>query len=281
MPTYAYPHVLVDPLWVADHLTTPTVRLIESAFDAEDYDSGHIPGALAWTWDEDFQHPLRKDIPDKDGWEALLSRSGISSETTVVVYGAPNNWYGTFAFWLLKIYGHVDVRIMNGGREKWIAEGRPLTTEVPTIAPKRYRAQAPDWSIRARRDLVLESIGDPSRVLVDVREPDEYAGRIPPSWKLPHERGQRGGHIPGAVNIPWHMALKEDGTFKPVEELQALYAGEGVTPDKEVITYCVIGGRSNQTWFVLAHLLGYPNVRLYDGSWLEWGGLIDVPIEKE
>ena len=281
MATYAHPHVLVDTQWVASHLNDSNVRLIESAFDTEDYDTGHIPGALAWTWNEDFQHPLRKDIPDKDGWEALLSRSGIANDTTVVVYGAPNNWYGTFAFWLLKIYGHPDARIMNGGREKWTAEGRPLTTEVPTIAPTRYQAQEPDRSIRALRDMVQESLGNPSRVLVDVREPEEYAGKLMPSWKLPQERGQRGGHIPGAVNIPWHMALQEDGTFKPVEELQALYTGKGVTPDKEVISYCVIGGRSNQTWFVLTYLLGYPNVRLYDGSWLEWGGLIGVPIEKE
>ncbi len=280
MASYAYPDVLVETHWVADHLDDLNIRLIESAFDREDYDSGHIPGALAWTWNEDFQHPIRKDIPDKEGWEVLLARSGIANDTTIVAYGAPSNWYATFAFWLLTIYGHRDVRIMNGGREKWMAESRTLTTDLPAVTPTTYQAQEPDWTIRALRDLVQESIGNPSRILVDVREPEEYRGTLRPSWKFPDEGGQRGGHIPGAVNIPPGMALQDDGTFKPVEALQEIYASQGVTADKEAITYCVIGGRSNQTWFVLKYLLGYPQVRLYDGSWLEWGGLIGVPIEK-
>jgi thiosulfate/3-mercaptopyruvate sulfurtransferase len=280
MSGYEHPEVLVDTQWVADHQNTPNIRVIESAFNSQDYDSGHMSGALAWTWTEDFQHPVRKDVPDRAGWEALLSRSGITNETTVILYGGPRNWYGTFAFWLLKIYGHSDVRLMNGGREKWIAENRPMTTEVPTMTRTRYRATEPDWSIRALRDHVQESISNPNRVLVDVREPEEYAGQLMPAWKLPQERGQRGGHIPGAVNIPWHTALNEDGTFKSAEELKAMLIGKGVIPDKEIVAYCVIGGRSNQTWFVLKYLLGYPRVRLYDGSWLEWGSLIAAPIEK-
>jgi len=280
MATYAFPNVLVETQWVADHLDDPDVRLIESAFNREDYDSGHIPGALAWTWNEDFQHPIRKDIPDKEGWEALLARSGIAKDTTVVVYGAPSNWYATYAFWLLTIFRHQDVRIMNGGREKWEAESRALTTDAPVVTPTTYQGRNPDRTIRALRDRVQESIGNPSRVLVDVRGTDEYRGKLMPSWKLPDEGGQRGGHIPGAVNIPWSVALQDDGTFKPVEALQDLYSSQGVTADKEAITYCVIGGRSNQTWFVLKYLLGYPHVRLYDGSWLEWGGLIGAPIEE-
>lgn len=253
--------------------------MIESAFDREDYDSGHIPGALAWTWNEDFQHSVRKDIPDQEGWEMLLARSGIANDTTVILYGAPSNWYGTFAFWLLTHYGHRNTRVMNGGREKWVGEDRPLTTEAPAVTPTTYRAQEPDRTERALRDRVEESIGDPCSILVDVRDPDEYQGALRSSWKLPEESGQRGGHIPGAVNIPWRMSLQDDGTFKPADTLRELYAGHGVTADKEVITYCVIGGRSNQTWFVLKYLLGYPQVRLYDGSWLEWGGLIGAPVE--
>ncbi len=280
MASYAYPDVLVETQWVADHLDDPNVRLIEAAYDTEKYDLEHIPGALPWTWNQDFQHPIRKDIPNKEGWEALLARSGIANDTTIVAYGAPSNWYATFAFWLLTIYGHRDVRIMNGGREKWMAESRTLTTDLPAVTPTTYQAQEPDWTIRALRDLVQESIGNPSRILVDVREPEEYRGTLRPSWKFPDEGGQRGGHIPGAVNIPPGMALQDDGTFKPVEALQEIYASQRVTADKEAITYCVIGGRSNQTWFVLKYLLGYPQVRLYDGSWLEWGGLIGVPIEK-
>lgn len=280
MPNYANSEVLVDTQWVADRLDDPKVRVVESNVDRSAYDSGHIPGAVAWTWNEDFQHPVRKDIPDKEGFEALLSRSGIANDTTVVLYGTPGNWYATFAFWLMKIYGHGDVRVMNGGRKKWVDEGRPMTTGEPGTAPASYTAKEPDWSIRAMRDLVHDSIGRSDRVLVDVRSPEEYGGQLLPVWKLPNEAGQRGGHIPGAINIPWNMAYKEDETFKPVEELQALYEDKGVTPDKEVIPYCVIGGRSNQTWFVLKHLLGYPKVRLYDGSWLEWGGLIGVPVER-
>ena len=280
MPSYAHPDVLVETQWVADHLDDPTIRLIESAYSTEDYDSGHIPGALAWNWAEDFQHPIRKDIPDKGDWESLLARSGITADTTIVVYGAPNNWYATFAFWLLTIYGHRDIRVLNGGREKWIAEGHPLTTEIPAITPTTYKAEESDWSNRALRDRVQQSIGNPDRILVDVRDPEEYEGALYAAWKLPSDGAQRGGHIPDAVNIPWALAKEDDGTFKTADALRELYTNQGVTEDKEAIAYCVIGGRSCQTWFVLKYLLGYPHVRLYDGSWLEWGVLIDAPIEK-
>ena len=280
MASYANPDVLVETQWVADHLDDPNVRLIEAAFDKEKYDLGHIPGALPWTWNEDFQHPLLKDVPDKEGWESLLERTGIANDTTVVVYGAPSKSYATYAFWLLTIYGHRDVRLMNGGIEKWAAESRPLTTDLPTVTPKTYQANKPDWTTRALRDLVHESIDHPSRILVDVREPEEYYGKLYAAWELPEKGGQRGGRIPSAVNILWTRVLEDDGTFKPVEAIQEIYSSQGVSEDNEVITYCVIGARSSHSWFVLKYLLGYPQVRLYDGSWLEWGGLIGVPIDK-
>jgi thiosulfate/3-mercaptopyruvate sulfurtransferase len=279
MMGYAHPDVLVDTQWVADHLEDLTVRIVESNYDSEANESGHIPGAGSWTWKDDFQHPVRKDIPDKAGLEALLSRSGITNDSTVVLYGMPHNAYATYAFWLLKMHGHRDVRIMDGGRDKWIGEGRPVTVEAPAITPATYRAADPDRSIRALRDEVYAAVADPERMLVDVREPEEYHGALMDYWNT-GAGGMRGGHIPGAVNIPWHSAHNDDGTFRSAEELQARYTARGVTPDKEAISYCVIGGRSNQTWFVLKYLLGYPRVRLYDGSWLEWGTLVGVPIEQ-
>ena len=279
MANYAFPEVLVETEWLSNHLDEPNIRVIEAAFDSGSYDEEHIPGALPWTWTQDFQHPLRKDIPDGEGWQTLLGRSGISGDTTIVLYGAPGNMYATYAFWVLKIYGHVDVRILNGGREKWQAENRAMTAEVADVKPTKYLAQSPDWSDRALRDQVMASIKNPNQIIVDVREPEEYNGLLHPSWKLPDDGGQRGGHIPGAVNIVWSKAKQADGTFKPANELREIYASQGVTADKEAITYCVIGGRGNQTWFVLKYLLGYPQVRLYDGSWLEWGGLIGAPVE--
>jgi thiosulfate/3-mercaptopyruvate sulfurtransferase len=280
MPGYAYPEILIDTQWVADHLASPKVRVVEVGYDSSNFDSGHISGAVGWSWSTDFQHPVRKDLPDRRGMEELLSRSGIESDMTILVYGTRRNGYATFAFWLLKLYGHRDVRVMNGNREKWINENRALTTETPTVIPSEYIMGEPDWNIRASRDHVLDSIGKPERILVDVRTPEEYHGELWDSWKYPAEASQRGGHIPGAVNIPWDETLNEDGTLKSVEELRALYINKGVTSDKEVITYCIVGGRSNHTWFVLTHLLGYPKVRLYDGSWAEWSTLIGVPIEK-
>lgn len=280
MQDYAHSEVLVETQWVAQHLDAPKVRIVEVGYDLGDYDSGHIPGAVGWAWSIDFQHSIRKDLPDRQGMAELLARSGIENDTTIIVYGARRHGYATFALWLLKIYGHSDVRVMNGNREKWIAEGRPLSKEIPMIALSVYNIKEPDWSIRALRDHVLESIGKSERILVDVRTPEEYHGELWDWWKYQAEASQRGGHIPGAVNIPWDMTLNEDGTFKSTDELQSLYINNHVTSDKEVISYCIVGGRSNQTWFVLSYLLGYPNVRLYDGSWAEWSTLIGVPIEK-
>ena len=277
---YAHPEVIVDMQWVAKQFSSPKVRVIEVGYDLSNYNSGHIPGAVGWGWSTDFQHPIRKDLPDARGMENLLSRSGIEHDTTIVVYGARRNGYATFALWLLKIYGHDDVRVMNGNREKWIAESRPLTTEIPTFKASVYITSEPNWNIRALRDRVLDSIGNPECILVDVRTPEEYHGELWDFWKYQAEASQRGGHIPGAVNIPWDMTIKEDGTFKSVEELQAIYTNKGITPDKKIISYCIVGGRSNHTWFVLTYLLGYPNVQLYDGSWAEWSTLIGVPVEK-
>jgi thiosulfate/3-mercaptopyruvate sulfurtransferase len=280
MLDYAHPEVLVETQWVVEHLNAPQVRIVEVGYDLGDYDSGHIPGAVGWAWSIDFQHSIRKDLPDVQGMAELLARSGIENDTTIILYGARRHGYATFAFWLLKIYGHDDVRVMNGNREKWMAEGRPLTAEIPKITRSVYTISEPDWSIRALRDHVLESIGKPECILVDVRTPEEYHGELWDGWKYQAEASQRGGHIPGAVNIPWDRTLNETGTFKSVEELKSLYTNNRVTSDKEVISYCIVGGRSNHTWFVLSYLLGYPNVRLYDGSWAEWSTLIGVPIEK-
>jgi len=280
MLDYAHPEVLVDTRWVAEQFNAPKVRIIEIGYDLSNYNSGHIPGAVGWGWSTDFQHPIRKDLPDRNGMDKLLARSGIENDSTIVVYGTRRNGYATFAFWLLKIYGHDDVRVMNGNREKWIAEGRPQTAEIPNFTPSGYITKEPDWSIRALRDRVLDSIGNPECILVDVRTPEEYHGELWDMWKYQAEASQRGGHIPGAVNIPWDMTIKEDGTFKSIEELQAMYTTKGVTSDKEAISYCIVGGRSNHTWFILKYLLGYPKVRLYDGSWAEWSTLIGVPIEK-
>jgi thiosulfate/3-mercaptopyruvate sulfurtransferase len=276
---YAHPEVLVETDWVAEHLNDPKVRLVEVDVDTTAYDSGHIAGAIGWNWRKDTQQAIRRDVPDKTAVEDLLSRAGIANSTIVVVYGDNNNWFATYAYWLLKLYGHADARVMNGGRKKWVDEGRPLTTELP--APKRtsYRAQGPDLSIRAFRDQVQAQLGKIDG-LVDVRSPREFSGELLAPENLPQEGAQRGGHIAGAVNIPWGMAVRDDGTFKSAADLKALYGEKGITPDKEIIAYCRIGERSSHTWFVLKYLLGYPSVRNYDGSWTEWGSLIGAPIEK-
>jgi thiosulfate/3-mercaptopyruvate sulfurtransferase len=209
-----------------------------------------------------------------------MCRSGVANDTKVILYGDNNNWFATFAYWLLKVYGHRDVQVMNGGRKKWVDENRPLTTEPTTVQPATYHAKAPDASIRALRELVQESVSKAGRAFVDVRSPKEYSGELLAPENLPQEGAQRGGHIPGAVNIPWGQAVQEDGTFKSMSDLQALYAGQGITPDKEIIAYCRIGERSSHTWFVLRELMGYQKVRNYDGSWTEWGSLIAAPIER-
>jgi thiosulfate/3-mercaptopyruvate sulfurtransferase len=277
---YAHPEALVETSWVAEHLHDPNVRLIEVDVDTLAYDSGHLPGAVGWNWQTELSDRVRRDLIPQAELERLLSAAGVTPQTTVVLYGDNNNWFAAWAFWQLQMYGHQDVRLMNGGRKKWVAEGRPLTTEVPSYPRAAYQAKAPDASNRALRDRVLEGIGRPGVVLVDVRSPKEYSGELLAPENLPQEGAQRGGHIPGAVNIPWASAVQDDGSFKTAEQLRALYGDAGVTPDKETIAYCRIGERSSHTWFVLKYLLGYPRVRNYDGSWTEWGSLVGAPIER-
>lgn len=277
---YAQPEVLVETDWVAQHLNDKNIRLIEVDVDTTAYDSGHIPGAIAWNWHRDTQQPIRRDIPDQAAFEELVSKSGIANDTTVIVYGDNNNWFATFAFWLLKLYGHNDARVINGGRKKWIDEGRALTNDAPHVQRTAYKAKSPDANIRALRDFVQGTVGNSKRALVDVRSPKEFSGELLAPENLPQEGAQRGGHIPGAANIPWGQAVKENGAFKSADELKSLYGGKGVVPEKEVVAYCRIGERSSHTWFVLKYLLGYPNVRNYDGSWTEWGSLVGAAIEK-
>ncbi len=277
---YANPGVLVSTDWVAEHLSDPKVRIVESDEDVLLYDLGHIPGAVTIDWHVDLQNPVERDFLDKAGFEALLSKHGIGNDTTVVLYGDRNNWYATYAYWLFRYFGHADVRVMNGGRAKWEAEGRPMTREVPTYPASTYTAQEPDERIRAYRDDVLAQVKAGAPALVDVRSPAEYTGEVLHMAGYAQEGAQRGGHVKGAQNIPWAMAANEDGTFKSPEELRALYEGKEITPEKDVIAYCRIGERSSHTWFVLRELLGFPNVRNYDGSWTEWGSMVGVPIAK-
>jgi len=281
MADYAHPEVLVSTQWVADHLSDPKIRLVEVDVDTSAYDQGHIPGAAGWNWQTQLQDLVRRDLVDKAGFERLLGQSGITNDTPVILYGDNNNWFAAWAFWQLKYYGHADARLLNGGRKKWLEEKRPITTEAPRITPAAYRAKDSDESIRARRDQVYAVIDRRSPAqLVDVRSVDEFTGKIiaPPGMT---ETAQRGGHIPGAANIPWAQAANEDGTFKSADALRQLYQGKGVTGENEVIAYCRIGERSSHTWFVLRYLLGYKNVRNYDGSWTEWGNLVGAPIERE
>jgi len=281
MAEYAHPEVLVTTEWVAQNLTNPKLRLVEVDVDTSAYDQGHVPGAAGWNWQTELQDMVRRDLVDRAAFEQLLGRTGITNDTTVIVYGDNNNWFAAWAFWQLKYYGHGDVRIMNGGRKKWLEEKRPITTEAPKITPATYNAKDPDKLIRARRDEVFAVLDRRSDAqLVDVRSVDEFTGKIiaPPGMT---ETAQRGGHIPGAASIPWAQAVNEDGTFKSADALQQLYSGKGITGQKEVIAYCRIGERSSHTWFVLKYLLGYERVRNYDGSWTEWGNLVGAPIEKE
>jgi thiosulfate/3-mercaptopyruvate sulfurtransferase len=277
---YANPGMLVSTEWVAEHLDDPNVRLVESDEDILLYEIGHIPGAVKLDWHTDLQDPVKRDFVDKARFEQLLSERGIGNDTTVVFYGDKNNWYATYALWLFRLYGHEDVRIMDGGRIKWEAEGREYTREAASVTPATYTAKEPNNAIRAFRDDVLKQVesGDPT--LVDVRSPAEYSGELLHAIGYPQEGAQRAGHVAGARNIPWGTAAQPDGTFKPFDELKSLYEAQGITPDKDVIAYCRIGERSSHTWFVLTYLLGYPNVRNYDGSWTEYGSLVNVPIEK-
>jgi len=276
---YAKP-VLVTTDWLAEHLNDDGVVVAEVDENPDLYDEGHIAGAVKLHWREDLQDPVERDLVDKPTFERLLRERGIANDTTLVLYGDKNNWFAAYAYWYLKIYGHGDVRILDGGRQKWADEGREFTTETPQPRQADYEANERDESIRTYRDSVRAQIGEQSKALVDVRSPQEYAGELiaPPGYE--QEGAQRAGHIPTAASIPWATAVRDDGTFKSADELRELYEGKGVTPEKEVTAYCRIGERSAHTWFVLRELLGYETVKNYDGSWTEWGNLVDVPIEK-
>ena len=276
---YAKP-VLVSTEWVEERLSDPGVVVAEVDENPDLYDEGHVPGAVKLHWREDLQDRMERDLVDKPTFERLMGERGIANDTTLVLYGDKNNWFAAYAYWYVKTYGHADVRIVNGGRQKWIDDGRELSTEVPSPSPVTYTAEERDESIRAYRDQVREWIGASGRGLVDVRSPGEFAGELiaPPGYE--QEGAQRAGHIPSAQSIPWASAVRDDGTFKSAEELRELYAGRGITPEKEITAYCRIGERSAHTWFVLRELLGYERVRNYDGSWTEWGNLVDVPIER-
>ncbi len=279
MGDYKQPDVLVSTDWVANHGNDAQVRLVEVDVDTSAYEKGHIRNAVGWNWQTQLQDNVRRDLIDQKSFAELCSQSGIAGDSTVVLYGDNNNWFAAWAFWQFKYYGHGDVRLMNGGRKKWELEGRPLTTDVPSPGAASYTAQSPDADIRARRDYVASAVEEGSTYLVDVRSPDEFTGKIIAPPGLP-ETAQRPGHIPGAVNIPWSKAVNDDGTFKGYDDLVSLYGGQGVKDDKETIAYCRIGERSSHTWFVLKYLLGLPQVRNYDGSWTEWGNLVDAPIAK-
>ena len=280
MAEYSHPESLVTTDWVAEHGNDANVRLVEVDVDTSAYDEGHIAGAVGWNWQSQLQASLRRDLISGPELEALLGVAGIDNNTTVILYGDNNNWFAAWAFWQLKYYGHGDVRLMNGGRAKWVADGRPLTTDAPSHAAKSYRASEPNQDIRAYRDAVLGAVSASSIALVDVRAPAEFSGELLAPANLPQEGAQRGGHIPGAANIPWGQAVNEDGTFKSADDLTALYGGKGIDGSKETIAYCRIGERSSHTWFVLTQLLGHQNVRNYDGSWTEWGSIVNAPIEK-
>jgi thiosulfate/3-mercaptopyruvate sulfurtransferase len=272
--------VLVTTDWLAEHAGDANLVVAEVDENPDLYDEGHIPGAVKLHWRDDLQDPVERDLVDRESFERLLGSLGIGNDTTVVLYGDKNNWFAAYAYWYLKIYGHEDVRILDGGRQKWIDEDREQTTDTPSPAAVSYSAQERDESIRSYRDDVLQGLGGSGRALVDVRSPQEYTGELlaPPGYE--QEGAQRGGHIPTAQSIPWAQAVRDDGTFKGADELRELYGGKGVTSDREIVAYCRIGERSAHTWFVLRELLGYDRVRNYDGSWTEWGNLVDVPIER-
>ena len=282
MADYAHPEALVTTEWLAAHLDDPQVRILEVDYEpANAYELGHIPGAVLVDWKQDINDTVRRDILSKEQFEQLLGRIGATPDTTLVLYGDFRNWFAAFAFWTFTIYRHPNVKLLNGGRRKWIDEGRPTTEDVPTFAASEYHAPEPDLSLRKFRDGVLQAVESGAAGLVDVRSPAEFSGEISAPPEYSNEGAQRAGHIPGAANIPWAQAIQDDDTFKPADALRDLYASKGVTPDRPVITYCRIGERSSHTWFVLRYLLGYPDVSNYDGSWSEWGNSVGLPVEKE
>jgi thiosulfate/3-mercaptopyruvate sulfurtransferase len=280
---YAHPEVVVDTKWVEDHIQDPNVRLAEVDYDPKsNYMLGHVPGAVLFDWRQDINDPITRNVLGKQECQNLLQNAGINDDTTLVLYGDFNNWFAAFAFWVFKYYGYKDLRLMNGGRKKWLLEDRPLTKDIPQQYPKgNFKASGPDNNIRVFLNYVKQSLDTKDRKLVDVRSPKEFTGEILAPPEYPTEHAQRGGHIPGAANIPWGQAVNDgDGTFKSVDELKKLYEAKDITPDKEIIAYCRIGERSSHTWFVLKYLLGYPNVKNYDGSWTEWGNMIANEIER-
>ena len=277
---YAHPDSLVDTQWVADHLGKAGIALAEVDVDTSAYDSGHIEGSLGWNWQTDLQNTLTRDLLTSNEVADLLGRSGISNDTTIVLYGDNNNWFAAWAFWFLRMYGHQNVKLMNGGRAKWVAEGRSTTTDVPSPTAVSYSASAADSSLRALRDTVLAAASAGGTQLVDVRSPAEYNGEVIAPENMPQEGAQRSGHIPGAASIPWLTTINDDGTFKSADELGDIYGPKGIDGGTDVITYCRIGERSAHSWFALTQLLGFDNVSNYDGSWTEYGSLVGAPIEK-
>ena len=276
---YAHPEMLVSTEWLAEHLDDPGLVVAESDEDVLLYETGHIPGAVKLDWHTELNDPLTRDYVDGSGFARLMSERGVSRDTTLVLYGDRNNWWAAYALWVTTLFGHPDVRLLDGGRAKWIAEGRPVTTDAPPPRASDYPVvKRDDSKVRAFRDQVLAHLGEP---MVDVRSPGEYTGDLLHMPDYPQEGAVRGGHIPGAKNVPWARAAAEDGTFRDRKELEGIYAGEaGLSPDSDVVVYCRIGERSSHTWFVLHHLLGFPNIRNYDGSWTEWGNSVKVPIHR-
>jgi thiosulfate/3-mercaptopyruvate sulfurtransferase len=277
--SYANDSALVSPEWAQGHLDDHGVRFVEVDVDTAAYEQSHLPGAVGWNWTSQLSDGVRRDIASTEDLSKLLSESGIGPDTHVVLYGDNNNWFAAWAYWQLKLHGAGSVSILNGGRRYWLDNGLPVTTDVPAYTPTGIQLDEPDFSQRAFRDDILPRLGDAGFTLVDVRSPAEFSGEViaPPGMT---ETAQRGGHIPGAQSIPWGQTVKEDGTFKDAADLEALYAAKGVTADKDVIAYCRIGERSSHSWFVLHELLGFPNVKNYDGSWTEWGSMVNVPIER-
>jgi thiosulfate/3-mercaptopyruvate sulfurtransferase len=278
---YAYPNVLVSTQWVNDHLNDSKIRIVEVDYNpTTSYLIGHIPGAVLFDWKQELIDVTKREVISKEVLEDLLQRAGVNNDTILVVYGDFKNWFATFAFWMFKYYGFKDIRLMNGSRKKWFDEDRPLSFDIPSYSRGNYKASDPDKSIRAFMRYIQEAIGCPDKIIVDVRSNDEYNGTTLAPSEYFSEYGQIGGHIPGAINVPWNLMVNEDGTFKSQGELKNLYESLNITSEKEIITYCGIGERASYTWFVLKYLLGYPNVKSYDGSWLEWGNTIGNPIEK-